>query len=59
MEDKLYEKIGRQEVLIEALKRQSSELSSLIAKFVAGEEKPADWQVTPQGQLTRKTAGKK
>ncbi|MEJ0073206.1 MAG: hypothetical protein WDN27_03970 [Candidatus Saccharibacteria bacterium] len=57
MEDKLYEKIGKQEMQIEALKRHGAELSGLIAKFIAGEESPENWQVTPQGQLVRKGTG--
>lgn len=59
MEDKLYEKIGKQEMQIEALKRHSTELSSLITKFLSGDEKPEDWQITPQGQLLRKTPASK
>ena len=44
MEDKLYEKIGRQEVVIETFAQAKiAELSSLIAKFMTGEEKPEDW----------------
>jgi hypothetical protein len=50
MEDKLYEKIGKQEMLIEALKKQGSELSGLVAKFISGEESPDNWSISPQGQ---------
>jgi hypothetical protein len=53
MEDELYKKIGRQEMMIEALKKQSAELSSLIAKFIAGEETAEEWSISPQGQLVR------
>jgi hypothetical protein len=56
MEDKLYEKIGRQEIIIEALRKQSADLSNLLSKFVSGEEKPANWEITPDGQLIRKAA---
>lgn len=55
MEQKLYEKIGKQEMMIEALKAQAAELSGLVAKFISGEEKAADWSITPQGQLVKKS----
>lgn len=54
MEQKLYEKIGKQEMMIEALKSQLAEVSSLVSRFISGEEKPGDWEVSPQGQLVKK-----
>jgi hypothetical protein len=56
MEDELYKKIGKQEMMIEALKKQNSEVSQLVAKFISGDEKPEDWSITPQGQLHKKSA---
>ena len=56
MEDELYKKIGRQEMMIEALKKQSGELSQLVSKFISGDEKPEDWSITPQGQLHKQSA---
>lgn len=55
MEEELYKKIGKQEMVIEALKKQSAELSQLVAKLISGDEKVADWSITPQGQLVKKS----
>ena len=44
-------------MLIEALKNQVTELSNLVAKFISGEEKLENWEVTAGGQLVKKDAG--
>lgn len=55
MEQSLYEKIGKQEMIIEALRTQLNDLSGLMAKFISGEEKPDDWEIA-DGQIVRKIA---
>jgi len=55
METKLYEKIGRQEMALDALRQQNIELGVFISKFLSGEEKPENWMIDAQGQLARRT----
>lgn len=55
MEQTLYEKIGKQEMIIEALRVQLNDLSGLVTKFISGEENPTDWMITDKGLLARKS----